>query len=484
MRFSKRYAATALIAFAVIAVACGSTGGSESATGTPSDDDVRDEPTAPPDPGVLNSGGSESATGTPSDGDARDEPTAPPDPVVLNSDSSESASGTPSDDGVQDEPTAPPDPGVLNPDESESATSTPSDDHAQDEHSDRLDPRVLNSDWSTDFSIHSVPLGDFLSGGPPKDGIRSLENPAFISIEEGNQSFVDNEPVIAFSINGDARAYPLGILTQHEIADDVVGGVPVTVTFCPLCNSAIVFESTLDGVVYEFGVSGVLRNSDLVMYDRTTESWWQQFTGEAIVGELTGALLEVVPSSLVSWGDFKDTYPAGQVMSTETGFGRDYGLNPYVGYDSDTSPFLFRGEPDPRLGPVDRVVALDINGDPIAYTYDSLEDEGVIHDTVGGEDIVIFFQFGTASALDGRNISESRDVGATGVFRPVANGQSLTFSADGDDIVDDQTGSRWNLLGLATDGELAGTQLELVPHANHFWFAWAAFKPNTRIYGT
>jgi hypothetical protein len=310
-----------------------------------------------------------------------------------------------------------------------------------------------------------------------------LENPPFISIEEGNESFVDNEPVIAFSINGDARAYPLGILTQHEIANDVVGGVPVTVTFCPLCNSAIVFESTLDGVVYEFGVSGVLRNSDLVMYDRTTETWWQQFTGEAIVGELTGSLLNIVPSSLVSWGDYKDTYPAGQVMSTDTGFGRNYGLNPYVGYDSDNSPFLFRGDPDPRLGAVDRVVALDINDDPIAYTYESLEDERIIHDTVGGEAVVIFFQFGTASALDGSSISGSRDVGATGVFRPSANGQALTFGIAGDNIVDEQTGSTWNILGLATDGQLAGTQLELLPHANHFWFAWAAFKPDTRIHG-
>ena len=132
---------------------------------------------------------------------------------------------------------------------SESDTGAPGNDDPPDDPSDQLDPRVLNSDWRTDFSIHSVPLGDFLSGGPRKDGIRSLENPPFISIEEGNEFFVDNEPVIAIEINGDARAYPLGILTQHEIANDVIGGVPVAVTFCPLCNSAIVFARELDGVV-------------------------------------------------------------------------------------------------------------------------------------------------------------------------------------------------------------------------------------------
>ena len=367
---------------------------------------------------------------------------------------------------------------------SESVTGAPGSDDPPDDPSDQLDPRVLNSDWRTDFSIHSVPLGDFLSGGPLKDGIRSLENPPFISIEEGNESFVDNEPVIAIEINGDARAYPLGILTQHEIANDVIGGVPVAVTFCPLCNSAIVFARELDGVVYEFGVSGVLRNSDLVMFDRQTESWWQQFTGEAIVGELTGSLLDIVASSTVSWADFKETFPDGQVMSTETGFGRIYGFNPYIGYDSNESPFLFRGEPDTRLSPIERVSAVDLNGDAVAYPFSLLEEERVIHDTVGGEEIVVFFQFGTASALDAGQISDGRDVGAVGVFRPVANGQTLTFSPDGDDIIDDQTGSRWNILGRAMDGELAGAQLELVVHADHFWFAWAAFKPDTRIHGS
>ena len=303
-----------------------------------------------------------------------------------------------------------------------------------------LNPLILRiSNWSTDFSKRSVDLSEFLSGGPAKDGIRALEEPAFISIAEGNERFVDREPVIALEINGDARAYPLGILTRHEIANDHVGGVPVAVTFCPLCNSAIVFERELDGVVYDFGVSGVLRNSDLVMYDRQTESWWQQFVGEAIVGELTGALLNIVASSIVSWADFKSTYPNGTVLSPDTGFGINYGFNPYVNYDSDESPFLFRGEPDPRLSPIERVAGVELNGDVVAYPFSLLEEERVVHDTVGGEEIVVFFQFGTASALDDSDIASGRDVGAVGVFVPQAGGQALTFRADGDDIVDNET---------------------------------------------
>ncbi len=349
---------------------------------------------------------------------------------------------------------------------------------------DNLDSRILaTSSWSTDFGTHSVDLSEFLSGGPAKDGIRALEAPGFVSIQEGDESFEDREPVIALELNGDARAYPLGILTRHEIANDTVGGVPVAVTFCPLCNSAIVFERTLDGVVYDFGVSGVLRNSDLVMYDRQTESWWQQFIGEAIVGELTGALLDVAPSSIVSWADFKAGYPDGTVLSTDTGFGYNYGFNPYINYDSDETPFLFRGEPDDRLSLIERVAGVELNGDAVAYPFELLGENRVIHDTVGGDEIVVFFQFGTASALDDSEIHRGRDVGAAGVFVPQAGGNALTFARDGDEIVDTETGSKWTILGRAISGPLAGEQLTPVIHGSHFWFAWAAFKPDTRIFG-
>ena len=156
-----------------------------------------------------------------------------------------------------------------------------------------------------------------------------------------------NSPVIALEIDGDARAYPLAVLTWHEIVNDTVGDVPVIVTFCPLCNTGLVFERTIDGALYDFGVSGNLRFSDMVMYDRQTETWWQQATGAGIVGELTGAKLEFVPSQIVGLDQFAETYPDGQVLSRDTGFSRDYGRNPYVGYDTvDQQPFLFAGATD------------------------------------------------------------------------------------------------------------------------------------------
>ncbi len=342
----------------------------------------------------------------------------------------------------------------------------------------------LGGQWDTDFTIHSVDLGEFVSGGPPKDGIRSLDDPAFESVSEADSGLEEREPVIVVDINEDARAFPLRILTRHEIANTTIGDTPVTVTFCPLCNSAITFKRELNGVVHDFGVSGFLRNSDLVMYDRQTETWWQQFTGEAIVGVQTGALLDIVPSSVVSWSDFKAAHPDGQVLSQDTGFGADYGFNPYIGYDSDENPFLFRGEFDDRLSPIERVVAVELNDEAVAYPFTALEEERVVADTVGGEDIVVFYQLGTASALDGSNVAEGRDVGASGVFRPEAGGQTLTFRADGDDIIDNETNSTWSILGIATAGPLAGEELEPVVHGDHFWFAWAAFNPDTRVFGS
>jgi len=337
--------------------------------------------------------------------------------------------------------------------------------------------------WETDFSRHSVPFDEIFSGGVPRDGIPPLDDPKFTTPEQADQWLGDAEPVISFEINGDARAYPLQILTWHEVVNDVVGSVPVVATFCPLCNSAIVFDRTLDGVVHDFGVSGKLRNSDLIMWDRQTESWWQQFTGEAIVGELTGTKLTLLPASIISWVDFKAANPQGQVLSRDTGFNRPYGQNPYVGYDrADSPPFLFQGELDGRLQPKERVAAVTIGDEDAAFPFSILQKERVVHYTVGGQDLVVFFKPGTRSALDGLLIGDSAEVGATGVFDVNLEGQTLTFRADGDNFVDDETGSFWTILGQATQGPLAGKKLTPIVHANHFWFSWGAFKPDTKIY--
>lgn len=329
-----------------------------------------------------------------------------------------------------------------------------------------------------------VPLDEVISGGPPPDGIPPIDNPTFVTIEAANEWLAGREPVIVVEINGIARAYPLQIMTWHEIVNDEFDGKPVTVTFCPLCNTALVFDREVNGTVYDFGTSGRLYNSALVMYDRQTKSWWSQVMGQAIVGELTGTQLEFLPAAIVSWADFKTAHPDGLVLSRDTGYRRPYGANPYAQYDSPGNrPFLFRGEIDQRVQAMERVVGVEIEGAAKAYPFSVLAEERVVSDTVGGRNIVVFYYPGTASALDARSISDSRDVGAAAVFDPNLDGQRLTFSVDDEgNIVDGQTGSVWNILGEATSGPLEGRTLTPIVHGNHFWFAWAAFNPETAIF--
>ncbi|MGE3273031.1 MAG: DUF3179 domain-containing protein [Chloroflexota bacterium] len=343
--------------------------------------------------------------------------------------------------------------------------------------------QVSRSGWKTDFSKHTVPLSEIQSGGPPRDGIPPIDQPAFVTPEAAAAWLADDEPVVVYEENGDARAYPLQILIWHEIVNDTVGGRPVTVTFCPLCNTAIAFDRRLDGVTYDFGTTGNLRRSDLVMWDRQTESWWQQITGEAIVGELAGARLTPVPAAIQSFAAFRAAFPVGQVLSRETGFNRAYGRNPYVGYDDiASSPFLYSGPADGRLPPMARVVTVALNGEAAAYPFSHLEQHGVVHDSVGGTPIVVLFQKGTASALDAGRIAGSRDIGAAGVFAPTIEGRALTFRNDGGRLLDNETNSEWDALGRAVTGPLAGQRLQPIVHANHFWFAMAAFYPEVRVW--
>lgn len=345
-------------------------------------------------------------------------------------------------------------------------------------------PAGAEAQFDTDFSKHSVPYSEILSGGPPKDGIPAIDNPTFVSVEEADEWLEAREPVIEFVLGDDARAYPLQILTWHEIANDTVNDRPVTVTFCPLCNTAIAFDATHKGQALDFGTTGRLRFSNLIMYDRQTETWWQQATGEAIAGKFTGDQLEFLPATIISWGDFKEKHPDGQVLSRDTGFNRNYGQNPYAGYDDiDSRPFLYDG---PTVGgelkAMARVLTVDLGDDPVAYPYEVLQEEHVVNDEVAGEPIAVFWEAGTASALNTGEIASGRDVGAAAAYLRTLDGQTLTFTVEDGSIVDEQTGSEWNVLGEAVSGELAGAQLEEVVSINHFWFSWAAFKPETRVY--
>jgi hypothetical protein len=344
-------------------------------------------------------------------------------------------------------------------------------------------PPFSTRNWSTDFSRRAVEWREIMSGGPPKDGIPAIDDPQFESIEEASTWISERDPVIVFEHGGVTRAYPLAILMWHEIANDEIAGLPVSVTFCPLCNASIVFDRRFDGQVLDFGVSGMLRNSDLIMYDRQSESWWQQFTGEGIVGKYTGEQLRFLPSQVISFGDFVEQFPQGEVLARPA-VARSYGRNPYTSYDSTQNPFLFSDPIDRRLPATERVVGLATEDETKAYAFSAVAEVGAINDDFDGRPVVIFHKPGTASALDGSEISTSKDVGSVGVFDRRADGQLLTFDLDETgNFVDNETGTRWSILGQGVEGPLAGEQLEAILHFDHFWFAWAAFFPDTGLYG-
>jgi hypothetical protein len=344
--------------------------------------------------------------------------------------------------------------------------------------SDLIDPA---SDMETNFCIHSIDYAEILSGGPPPDGITPLDEPGFDPIEVGDEWLEDVQPVVALSLGDEAKAYPLAVLTRHEIANDVIADIPVAVTFCPLCNAAIVFNREVDGRTLRFGVSGNLHNSNMIMWDAQTLSWWQQFTGEAIVGELTGAQLEMIPAPIVAWKDFKAAFPNGQVVA---GLDHGYGTNPYMGYDSAERPALYLELPDPRLPAISRVLGYFNPRTAVAYPLPILREEGVVEDTIDGlGDVVIFYEPGQVSALDQIIIANSKEVGSAHMYRPEVGNRKLSFSYNNGVITDNTTGSEWDIFGRAVKGELEGAHLEPVLSHPYFWFAWAAFRPETKIYG-
>jgi hypothetical protein len=339
-------------------------------------------------------------------------------------------------------------------------------------------------DWETDFSKRTVDLSTIVSGGPPKDGIPSIDAPSFTDVEGGDEWLDAEDPVMVVEHAGTARAYPLAVLMYHEIVNDEIEGRPLAVTYCPLCNTALVFDARLEDRTLEFGTTGRLRHSDLVMYDRQTETWWQQASGKAIVGELAGTTLEFVPANTLSWERAKELHPDLEVLSRDTGLGRRYGTNPYAGYDRPGSRPMGRfvsEEPDPRLPAMERVAAVRL-GDGWAAPFSELEGPRVANAEADGTPFVVFWTSGAASALDAREVSEGRDVGMTAAYERTADGRVLTFERADGRWRDRETGSTWNLGGEAVAGPLEGTRLEKLQHGNHFWFAWAAFRPDTEIW--
>jgi len=346
-------------------------------------------------------------------------------------------------------------------------------------------PSALLSPSHPDLPAPLVDPGDLLPGGPPPDGIPAIDEPVFVAVDDADLWLDDREAVAYLELGGEVHAYPVQILIWHEIVNDEVGGTPVSVTYCPLCNSAVSYRRVVDGIVTTFGTSGRLYASALVMYDRATESLWTHFDGRAVAGVLTGHVLEPIPSPLLAWADFKAAFPEGVVLDRDTtGYVRPYGDNPYGGYDKpDTFPFLFRGDVDGRARAKQRVVGVVVGDVARAWTLEAISGGSALatNATVGDAPVAIFWKAGQVSALDTGIPGEGSDVGSVGVFSPVVGDRVLTFTSSGEVFRDQQTGTTWDITGSALAGPLAGSDLEQIHHFDTFWFAWSTYQPGTDL---
>jgi Protein of unknown function (DUF3179) len=325
---------------------------------------------------------------------------------------------------------------------------------------------------STQDKNSIVPLDQIVSGGPPPDGIPSIDNPKFISIQEAEEFLKGSDLIVGLKINGDTRAYPLQILVWHEIVNDIVGNTPVAVTYCPLCFTNQVFNRTMnDGQILEFGTSGKLYNSNLVMYDRTTKSLWSQAMSQSVVGKLAGVKLERIPFDVSYWKEWKQLYPDSKVLSRDTGFSRPYGVDPYGDYYTSKEVLFPIAKHDDRLGLKEIVIGFENEGQYKAYRLQDAEKMKVINDQVNTKPIALF----------------SMNAFMTRIFNPILEGQAtlqFEYNVINDTFIDKQTRSQWNFDGKAIDGQMKGKQLIRLPFDQGFWFEWTAFHPTTELYNS
>ena len=289
---------------------------------------------------------------------------------------------------------------------------------------------IATSDNGFDLSNATIPVNQIMHGGPPKDGIPAISNPKFVNADQAKHVKSDDR-IVGINMDGIAKAYPISILNWHEIVNDEINGQHFAITYCPLCGTAVAFDASIDGKVTEFGVSGLLYNSDVLLYDRNTESLWSQISSEAIAGEMAGKELERLPISHTSWKDWEDKYPHTLVLSEDTGHSRDYSRDPYAGYEKSRALFFSVNNRAPEsYHPKELVVGIEVDGKFKAYPFIEL------------------------------------DKNAKSSFSDKLNGKKFTIKWDSE--------NRAVTILDARGDEVAGIQ--------GFWFAWFAFHPDTEVF--
>ena len=338
--------------------------------------------------------------------------------------------------------------------------------------------------WNTNFEKSSINLNELHGTGHRADSLMvPIDRPNFMAVGRAMSWLDGRSPVLVLAQARDVRAYPLTILLVHGLVNDSFGGKAIAVTFNPLCNSAVVYIREMNGQSFRMGITGQFYGNNLLMYDSFTESWWLQSTGEAVVGDYTGSILEILPSQTVAFSSFAQNYPSGKVLAGDENFpDQTYSVNPYLNYAQSASPMMSRGDYDPRLPAMELIIGMDLEGSAIAYAFSVLQRHSVINDHFNDQHLVVFWQPGAANILDGFSIAQSRDIGQAAIFDRFVNGRELHFYVEANRIFDEETDSEWNIFGEAIDGSLEGSRLEPFVSFSQFWFSWSLDHPETAVY--
>ena len=331
------------------------------------------------------------------------------------------------------------------------------------------------------LTLDRFPMNQIISGGVPKDAIPALTNPSFVHASDISYLAAD-DLVLGVVINGEARAYPHNIGWWHEIVNDVVGGTPICVTLCPLTGTGLVFDTADDnGDAFELGVSGLLLNNNLIMYDRRDNTLYPQIFSTAVDGPRQGETLSLLPVVETNWNTWVRLHPDTRVVAGGTYSVDRYSRYPYGNYRTDDFFLLFglnprqSANPNPFAtthGAKDMVLGVRLDGEARAYPFDNMGRQAVINDDLGGVDIVVVWDRDSNIALP---------------FARAVDGQSLTFDLEEHGawplgLRDRETGTLWNVEGVALEGPLRGQRLTQVPAHNSFWFAWVTFWQNTDVW--
>lgn len=346
----------------------------------------------------------------------------------------------------------------------------------------------VRNEWNTNIDKTSISLYEYEALTPNK-AFESISNPKFYNDEKSKEYYKPETNVVVLSSGREYKAYPMDLLMFHQVINDRIGGKPIAITYCPFTDAVIAYERRFQnkGVQRElsFQPSGMIRKSNIILYDEQSESWWQQYTGKCNTGDLKGVSLKKYPVLRMTMGQYYENYKYGLVIKdTEKDSYLPYGKNPYYKYDNilTEKPIYLNYMPSERLMPMERVVSVNILKKHIIYPLEEIQQKGVINDQPMDMYIAVFYEGSSTSMLEGREIEQNSKTGSAAVYSAFQDSQLLTFSKEGDYFVDEQTKSTWNFRGYCIDGKLKNQQLRLLDFTQSFAFPELDFYSNSLIY--